>query len=102
MQTRYRNEIHIVEREFAQFGYLRLDEDGRFRRVDAARKVVERDLDYVLTNLFGVVGVVGQCLRVSYHDENLLELARILQLHTASQRADEVSQMEASRRTVAR
>ena len=63
---------------------------------EAAREVVERHLDDVLAHLFGVVGVVGERLRVGNHDEDALVFARILQLDAAAQRAYVVSQVKFS------
>ena len=101
LQALYRDEVHIVERQFAQFGNLRLDEKRRFVRVETDRKVVEGDFDDVLAHFFGVVGVVGQRLRVGDHDEDAFELARLLQFDAAAQRTHVVSQMKPARRTVA-
>ena len=101
LQALYRDEVHIVERQLAQFGNLRLDEKRRFVRVETDRKVVEGDFDDVLAHLFGVVGVVGQRLRVGDHDEDAFEFARLLQFDAAAQRTYVVSQMKPARRTVA-
>ena len=37
LQTLHGYKVHIVERKLGKFGYIRLDEDCRARRVDAAR-----------------------------------------------------------------
>jgi len=79
-----------------------LDEYGRLGVIDAAREIVERDFDYVLAHLVGIVGVVGERLRVGYHYENLLERARVLQLDALAERTHIVSQMELARGAVAR
>ena len=102
LQTLYRNQIHVVESQFAQLRHLRLYEDRRTLGVDAARKVVERDLDDVLAHLVRIVGVVRERLCVGDHDEYLLVESRLLQLDASRQRSDEVSQMKFARRAVAR
>ena len=102
LQALHRNEVHVVERQFAQLGNLRLYEKGRFRRVEAARKVVERNFQHVAAHLFGVVRVVGECLRIRDHDEYALEPARILQFDAAAQRTDVMSEVELSGGAVAR
>ena len=40
LQTRDRDQIHIIEREFTQFRNLRLDEQRRLRRIQTASQVV--------------------------------------------------------------
>ena len=100
LQTGHGDEVHVVERQFAQFGDLRLDEERRPFGVEAAGQVVERHLDDVLAHLFGVVGVVGERLRVGDHDEDLLELSGVLQLHAAAQRTYIVAEVQFAGRPV--
>ena len=102
LQTGHRDEVHVIERQFAQLRNPALDEYGRLGGIDAAREIVERDFDYVLAHLVGIVGVVGERLRVGYHYENLLERARVLQLDALAERTHIVSQMELARGAVAR
>ena len=60
------------------------------------RQAFEGDFDDVLAHLFGMLGVVGQRLRVRDHDENLVVLAGVLELHPALQRTDVVADMQSS------
>ena len=90
------HKVHIVEREFAEFGDLRLDEHRGFYRIKAAGEIVEGDFDDVLAHLFGMLGVVCQRLRIRDHDENLVVLAGVLELHPALQRTDIVADMQSS------
>ena len=101
LQTLHGHQVHVVERQLAQFGDLRLDEERRLCGVEAHREVVQRDFDDVLTHLFRIVGVVGERLRVGDHDEYLVEFSRVLQFDAAAQRTYEMTQMKAARGTVA-
>ena len=73
-----------------------------FAGVEPAGEVVERHLQDVLAHLLGVLGVVGQGLRVGDHDVNLVKIAGVLQAHALLQRADIVSHMQPAGRAVAR
>ena len=101
LQTLHGDQVHVVERQFAQFRHLRLDEERRFRGVETHREVVQRHFDDILTHLFRVVGIVGERLRIGDHNEYFVELARVLQLDAAAERTHEVAQMEPARGTVA-
>ena len=67
-----------------------------FTGIKAAGEVVEGDFDDVLAHLFGMLGVVCQRLRIRDHDENLVVLAGVLELHPALQRTDVVADMQSS------
>ena len=101
LQTLHGDQVHVVERQFAQFRHLRLDEERRFRGVETHREVVQRHFDDILTHLFRVVGIVGERLRIGDHNEYFVELARVLQLDAAAERTHEVAQVEPARGTVA-
>ena len=101
MKALHRHQIHVVERQFAQFGDLRLDEERRTRRVETRREVIERHLHDVLPHLFGIVRIVRERLCVGDHDEYALEFARVLQFDAAAQRSDVMPQMEPARGAVA-
>ena len=73
----------------------------RLLGIKTSREVVEGHLDDVLTNLLGIVGVVREGLCVGNHHENLVELARVLQFHTAAERAYVVADMQSARGAVA-
>ena len=60
---------------------VRLDEDFRLFRVDADRKIVQRDLHNVLAHALRVLGVVGRRLCVRNHDVSVDMYSGILQLH---------------------
>ena len=94
LQARHGDEVHVVECQFAQFGYLRLDEYRDFLRVEPAGEVIECHLDDVLAYLFRVVRVVGQGLRVGYHDEHAVERAGVLQFHAPPERANVMPQVQ--------
>ena len=96
LQTWYRHQIHIVERQFAKFRNLRLDKQRRFLRIQTARKIVQRNLNDILAHFLRIVGIIRQRLRIRDHDENLVVLAGVLELHPALQRTDIVADMQSS------
>ena len=102
MKSRHGYKVHIVKTEFAKFGNLRLYEQIYLVRVKSAREVVESDLYYVLPYLFGVFGVVGESLRVGYHNVHIVEIAAVLQFYSLRERADVMPDVKSARRTVAR
>ena len=73
----------------------------RLLGIKTRREVVKGHLDDVLTNLLGIVSVVREGLGIGNHHENLVELARVLQFHTAAERAYVVADMESASGTVA-
>ena len=73
LQTAHRHEVHEVERKFAKFGNLALDKDGYFIRIESGRQVIECYLNHVLTNLFGVFDVVGECLCIGDEHKHFLK-----------------------------
>lgn len=95
-----RDQIHIVERQLGQLGNSGLNKDCRLRGVNAAREIVERHLHNVAPHLFGVLGIVGQRLRVRNHDEDFVEFARVLKFYTLLERPDVMPDMESSCRSV--
>ena len=101
LQTGDADHIHEIEREFAEFGYLALDEQRGLRRVEACCKVVEGDLDDVLAHLLGVVNVVCKCLRVSLEDKYLIVKAGVLEFYATPEGTDIVTDMEFAGRAVA-
>ena len=76
-----------------QRGKRGLNADRRFCGVNADRKIIQRDLNDIVADLGGVVRIVGQRLIVRYQDVDLIELAGVLQLHTALQRSDIMTEM---------
>ena len=101
LEALHADEVEIVEGQFRQFGHGTLNEDVRLLGVEARREVVEGHLNDVLTNLLGIIGVVREGLSIGNHHENLVELARVLQFHTAAERAYVVADMQSASRTVA-
>ena len=95
------HEIHIIERKLGKLADLRLYEKRRLLRVETRRHIVQRDLDYVLPDLFGVVGIVRQRLGVGDHYIDLVVFSAVLEFHPAAQGTHIVSDMEPTRRTVA-
>lgn len=63
-------------------------------------QVVQRHLKDILANLFGVLRVVGQRLRVGNHDVDFIVTIGILQLHPLFERPCIMAYMEAPGRTV--
>ena len=102
LQTRHRHKIHIVEGKLAQLRNLTLDKYRRLGGIQTAREVIERHLHDVAAYLLRIVGIVGQRLRVGYHDEYLVKFARVLQLDPLAQRPYVVAQMKPSGGSVAR
>ena len=97
-----RHEVHIVEGQFRELADLRLDEQGGPGGVKTSGHVVERDLDYVLTHLLRVVGVVGESLGVGDHYVDLVELPAVLELDPAAQRPHIMPDVETAGGPVAR
>ena len=85
LQAAYGHHIHEVKTQFAQFGNLRLNEDGAFCRVQPACQIVKRHFDNILTYLFRVVHIVRQCLCIGYENKYLVIQTGVLQLHSSSQ-----------------
>ena len=102
LQSGHADHVHEVEGEFAEFGYLALDEECCLGGVEACCEVVEGYLDDILPHFLGVVDVVGKCLRISLEDENLVVEARVLQFHATAKRTDVVPDVELSGWAVAR
>ena len=72
-----------------------------FLGVDAAGEVVERYLEDVAADFLGVLGVVGERLRVGYHYVDFVEFPGVLERHAPLERAYVMSHVEAARRAVA-
>ena len=66
----------------------------------AHRQVVQCHLDHIVSDLLRIAPVVRQCLIVGDQHIDLVELARVLQLHPPFKRPRVVSQMQSSRRTI--
>ena len=96
-----RDEVHEVEGEFAELGYLALDKDGDFGGVEPYGEVVEGYLNHVLAHLLGVVYVVGEGLGVGDEDEHLLEIAGFLEFYAALEGAYVVAYVETAGGAVA-
>ena len=95
------DQIHIVKGQGMERREGGLHADGGLGGVDAHGEVVQHDVDDILPDLAGVVGVVGQGLIVGDEDVDLVEAAGILKLHPALQGAHIVAQMQAAGGTVA-
>ena len=95
------HQIVVEEGELGEFADLGLDEDGGLGRVESAREIVQCHLDDVLPDLFRIVGIVSEGLRVSNHNEYLVEQSAFLKLDSPSEGAHKMADMEPSRRTVA-
>ena len=95
------DQIHVIERQFAQLRNLRLHEKRGALGIEPRGEVVQSHFDDVLPHLLGIVGVVGEGLGIGDHDEDLLEFAGVLQLDAAAQRPHVMAQVETTRRTVA-
>ena len=54
-----RNQIHVIKAELSQLRNHGLDEDGGLLRVKAAGKVIQRNLDDIVTYLFWMFCVVS-------------------------------------------
>ena len=94
LQPGDRDEVHVVEGELRERRNLRLDEERRNLRIKADGEIVQGNLDDILANLFRVLEIVGQRLRVGDHDEDFVEFAGVLKLHAAPERPDIVSDMK--------
>ena len=101
LQTAHRHQILEIKRELAQFGNLALHEKGHFLRIESASQIVKRHFDHILTHLFGVIGIVGQGLRVGDEDKHLTIIAGVLQFDAATERTDKMTDMKTTGGTVA-
>lgn len=97
-----RDEVHIIKRQLGQFRHVGLYENGGFFWIDAAGKIIQRNLGDVGAYLFGGVEIIRQRLRVRDHNINFFKFSAVLQLHPTLQRADVMPDMQFSRRAVAR
>lgn len=88
------DEVHEVEGELAEFGNLALDEEGALLRVEAYGEVVECHFDDVLTDLVGVVDIIGEGLSIGLEDEDLVVETGVLQFDAATERANVVADVE--------
>ena len=85
LESLYRHEVLVEEIQLGELADLRLYEYGGFLRVKSRREVVQRHLDYVLTDLLRVVRIVGKGLGIGYHYEYLLESAAVLKLNSPAE-----------------
>ena len=101
LQATYRHQVLEIESQFTQFRDLALHEKGHLLGVETAGQIVEGDLDYILAYLFGVIGVVSQRLSVGDKHKHLAVIARVLQFYAATERTDEMTDVQATGGTVA-
>ena len=97
----HRDQIHIVKRQLGQLRHHGLDEYCGLGGIDAAGQIVQRHLHDVAAHLFGMLGVVGERLRVGDHDVDFVVFAGILQPDALLERADVMPHMETAGRAVA-
>ena len=83
-------------------GKCRLDADCGLVGINAHGQVVQDNVDDVVPDLARVVRIVREGLVICDQNVDLVELARVLKLHTAPERPDIVSEMETSRGAVSR
>ena len=101
LQARYAYEVHVIHREFAQLGNLRLNEQCGFCRVKSCRKPIKCYFYNVLTYFFRILHIVGQSLCIGNKDEYLFEISRVLKLHTSAKRANIMPYVKTTCGTVA-
>src|SRR5262249_26862381 len=80
-------------------GHSGLDDDGARLRVDADGEVVQRDLQNVVADLFGLIRVVRQGLEIGDQEGGVV---RMLERHAGRPRPRAVPKMERSGGSVAR
>ena len=101
LEALHRHQVGEELRHLVQLGDLALDEQGHFLRVQAAGQIVQRHFDDVLTDLLGVVGIVGKCLYISDEHKHPVIVSFILEENPVAERAHIVAQVEFAGRTVA-
>lgn len=94
LQPGHGDQIQVEEGQLRQLRHLRLNKQVGFRRIQPAGEVIQGHLQNVFPDFVGMVGIVGEGLRVGDHDVDPVKFAGILQLHPAAQRADIVAQMQ--------
>ena len=92
-KARHRDDVHVVSGEFKQLRDLRLDKNRGLSRVDTDGKIIKRDVQNIFVNFGGRAGVIGQSLRIGYHDVNFVEFAGILQADTFAKTANVMTEM---------
>ena len=84
-----------------QLGNLALDKERDLVGVQAAGEIIEGHFYDILTDLFRVVGIVGEGLHVCDEDEHAVIISLVLQEHAVTQAANIMSQMQFAGRAVA-
>ena len=100
LQSGDRDEIRVEEGELSEFRDLRLNKECGLLGIESHREIVECHFDDVLSDLLGIVKVVGERLRVRNHDHGSLILAGILQRDSSAKRTHIVAHVQSARRAV--
>ena len=95
-----RDKVHIIKSQRMQRRKSGLHTDRRLGRIDSHRQIVQYYVDDVVSDLSGVVRIVGQRLVIGDQNIDLVEFAGILELYASLQRSDIVTEMQPSRRAV--
>ena len=89
-----------VEQVFADnpnlYRIVSKDENGGFGRINAHGKVVHGHLQEVVLDLLRMLRIVRQRLGIGNHDEDLVELAAVLQGNAFLERAHVMAHMQSS------
>ncbi|MCQ0090513.1 type II toxin-antitoxin system Phd/YefM family antitoxin [Roseovarius sp. M141] len=92
------HEVQIKHGKLGQSGQVGLQADRALARIDAHREIVERDLHHAAPDLFRIMGMIGERLRVGQKQELLMA---VLKAQSVAQGASVMADMERPRGAVA-
>ena len=101
LQTGDSHQIHIIERQLAEFRNHRLDENCDLGRVQTYGKIVQSNFNHVLPHLLGIVCIVSQGLGIRDEHEHIVISSLILKFHPALEGTHVMPDVKPAGRTVA-
>ena len=102
LNTRYADEVHQIGSQLSQLRNHTLDIECTLLWIETRREIVKSHLCDVLSNLLRIVGIISQSLNICHENEHSVKVASVLKLYSALQRADVMTQVKFTCRTVAR
>ena len=94
------NNVHEVGCKLAYFGNTALNIKRTLVRVETCRKIIEGNLNNILSDFFRIIGIICQSLYVGHKYKHAVVVAFVLKLHATAQTSNIVSQVEFARRAV--
>lgn len=69
-------------------------------RVNPYSQIIEGNLQYILTNFFGIFCIIRECLGIGNHKIDFIEITGILQSYAILQGPNIMTDMKMTRRTI--